>query len=102
MSAQTTINRPAQGTHNGLLGAAIVAVSAAIAGLALAASMLGSTPKAPTTQPAPAFNAPAFRAEEHHLLAAPAFDANSFRAEERRPLAIGAPAPQHAPFSWNR
>jgi uncharacterized MnhB-related membrane protein len=42
MSAQTTINRPAQGTHYGLLGAPIVAVAVAIVGLALAVSLLGS------------------------------------------------------------
>jgi hypothetical protein len=101
MSAQTTIKSSARSTHNGLLGAGILAVAAALAGLGLAASLLASAPKAPTSQPAPAFDAPAFRAEEHHL-AAPAFDVNGFRAEERQPLAIGAPGPQHEPFPWNR
>ena len=101
MSAQTTIKRSAHGTHYGRLGAGILAVAAAVAGIGLAASLLASAPKAPTSQPAPAFDAPALRAEEHHL-AAPAFDANGFRAGERQPLAVGAPAAQHEPFPWNR
>ena len=101
MSVQTTINRSADGTHTGLVGAAILAAAAAIAGLALAAALLGSTAKAPTAQPAPPLNARAVQAEKHHL-PAPLFDANGFRAEERQPLAISAPAPQHEPFPWNR
>jgi hypothetical protein len=101
MSAQTTITRSGNGTHNGLLGAGIIAAAVAVAGLGLAALLLSSAPKSPTSQPAPVVNAPAIQADEHHIVA-PRFDTKRFRAEERQPIAIGAPAAQHEPFPWNR
>ena len=84
MSAQKTITRSRRRTHSGLLAAGILAAAVAIAGLGLAVSLLAQTPIAPSSQPAPSF------------------DANRFRAEERQPLGFGTPAPQHEPFPWNR
>jgi hypothetical protein len=101
MSAHTTIKPSAHGSHYGRLSAGVFAIAAAVAGIGLAGSLLVSAPTAPTSQQAPVFDAPAFRAEEHHLRA-PAFDANGFRAGERQPLAIGAVASQHEPLPRNR
>jgi hypothetical protein len=85
MSAQTTIDRRVQATNYGLIATTIVTAALAIAGLVLVLSLVASTPKAPANAAGPAFNAPAFRVQEHQLTA-PAFDVNRFRAEERQPL----------------
>jgi hypothetical protein len=82
MSAQTTVNPPLKGLQNDWLGALILAGAAIIAGLALAAALLGSAGK-PMTESAPAFDAPAFRAEERAFQVLPVFDAPAFRAGER-------------------
>jgi hypothetical protein len=90
MSAQTTVNQPLKGLHNRWLGASILAGAAIIAGLALAVALLGSVGKPVATESAPAFDAPAFRAEERAFQVLPVFDAPAFRAGERS-LIIKAP-----------
>src|SRR5262245_8109178 len=78
MSAQTTASRQAGSLHSGALGAVLVGIVAIIAAIAFAVALLGS-PARPAAPDAarPAFNAPAFRAEEHHLLLKPASNATS-------------------------
>jgi hypothetical protein len=87
MSAQTTVHRQAGILHNGWLGAALIVAAAFIAGIALAVALLGSAARPATPakgQTPPAFNAPAFRAEEHHLTVT-------------APIKAGSAAPQWAP-----
>ena len=87
MSAQTSVNRQAGYLHNGLVGAAVVVAAAVVVGIALAIALLGS-PARPVTQAPPAFNAPAFRAEEHHLLVTAPVNAGGSRSTTWAPSLV--------------
>ena len=93
MSAQSTINqRMSGGLHTGPVGATL-AIATALAGIGLAIALLwSSSALVPKAQTAPAFDAPAFRAEERNLVIGPAFDGPTFRAQEKAPLAGSAPS----------
>ena len=96
MSVQAATTRPIGTMHVGLLGIALVAAAAFSAGIGLGASnwLAPTSGTQPIAQPAPAFNAPAFRIDEklqlHH--AAPVFNAPAFRIDEKGPLAQSVPA----------
>ncbi|HEX5014331.1 MAG TPA: hypothetical protein VFV72_09255 [Candidatus Limnocylindrales bacterium] len=81
MSAQSTISQRMSGVHTGPNWAALAIAATTVLGLA-AALLFGSSLTA-MSQAAPAFDAPAFRAEERNLVISPAFDGPGFRAEER-------------------
>lgn len=80
MTAQTRIDRQAGGLPDALLGSAI---GAAVVIIALALALLGSAAR-PYAEGPRAVDAPAMRAERHHLVASPPLDAPAFHARHRR------------------